>query len=220
MYVCGSGISQLSASHGFRLKCSSRRTSESKSSSSMRSDCASTPTRGSRFVGLLSMIMTSVLGSGLRAQPGRRRRNTKLRVIILSVTWPCGPNIGMKIDHGGTEITEKTLQKPRLRVLCVSVVNDFGRSAVRSPQRRNGAEGPLSSADVSPPLRIAHFAQDCRPLRPSCRKHVRRHSAPCLICQQGESDGFLGLGGQSELVTGAHTHLQRRELFTNHPHEG
>src|SRR5580658_1864714 len=33
-------------------------------SSSMRSEYASIPTRGSRFVGLLSMIMTSVLGSG------------------------------------------------------------------------------------------------------------------------------------------------------------
>src|SRR5438552_7548698 len=30
----------------------------------MRSDCASVPTRGSRFVGLDSMIMTRVLGSG------------------------------------------------------------------------------------------------------------------------------------------------------------
>src|SRR5271163_4170811 len=30
----------------------------------MRSDCPSVPTRGSRFVGLLSMIITSVLGSG------------------------------------------------------------------------------------------------------------------------------------------------------------
>ena len=37
----------------------------------MRSDCASTPTRGSRLVGLLSMIITSVLGSGLREQPAR-----------------------------------------------------------------------------------------------------------------------------------------------------
>ena len=34
----------------------------------MRSDWASSPTRGSRFVGLDSMITTSVLGSGLREQ--------------------------------------------------------------------------------------------------------------------------------------------------------
>src|SRR5450631_4411547 len=34
----------------------------------MRSDCASSPTRGSRFVGLLSMITTRVLGSSLLEQ--------------------------------------------------------------------------------------------------------------------------------------------------------
>src|SRR6478672_2541060 len=36
--------------------------------SSMRSDWASRPTRGSRLVGLLSMIMTRVFGSGLLEQ--------------------------------------------------------------------------------------------------------------------------------------------------------
>ena len=41
----------------------------------MRSDWASKPTRGSRFVGLLSMIITSVLGSGrLRAQDKEKSR--------------------------------------------------------------------------------------------------------------------------------------------------
>src|SRR5256885_17075467 len=34
----------------------------------MRSDCASSPTRGSRFVGLLSIIMTKVSGSALPEQ--------------------------------------------------------------------------------------------------------------------------------------------------------
>jgi hypothetical protein len=34
----------------------------------------------------------------------------------------------MKIDHGGTEITEKTREKLKLRALRVSVVNDFPRS--------------------------------------------------------------------------------------------
>src|ERR1035437_9817585 len=43
----------------------------------------------------------------------------------MSVTWACGAPIEMKIDHGGTEITEKTLKKLKLRV---SVVNDFRRS--------------------------------------------------------------------------------------------
>src|SRR5205814_10394124 len=49
----------------------------SKISESMRSDCASMPTRGSRFTGLLSMIMTSVLGSGLRAQEVSKSPTTK-----------------------------------------------------------------------------------------------------------------------------------------------
>ena len=39
----------------------------------MRSDWASIPTRGSRFVGLDSMIMTSVLGSGLVEQETRAK---------------------------------------------------------------------------------------------------------------------------------------------------
>src|SRR5579871_3444728 len=50
------------------LKCSSRWTRGSKSSSSIRSDCASVPIRGSRFVGLLSMIITTVFASGRLAQ--------------------------------------------------------------------------------------------------------------------------------------------------------
>jgi hypothetical protein len=53
--------------------------------------------------------------------------------VILSVTWACGPPIEMKINHGGTEITEKTLKKLKLRALRVGacpersrrVVNDF-----------------------------------------------------------------------------------------------
>src|ERR1035437_5395210 len=44
--------------------------------------------------------------------------------VLMSVTWACGAPIEMKIDHGGTEITEKTLKKLKLRV---SVVNDFRR---------------------------------------------------------------------------------------------
>src|SRR5579859_827217 len=54
---------------GCKLKCSSRRKSASKISMSMRSDCASMPARGSRFVGLLSMIITKAPGSGRRAHP-------------------------------------------------------------------------------------------------------------------------------------------------------
>src|ERR1035437_7600411 len=52
-----------------------------------------------------------------------------ISLVILSVIWACGAPIEMKIDHGGTEITEKTLKKLKLRALRVSVVNDFRRSA-------------------------------------------------------------------------------------------
>src|SRR6266704_1533415 len=57
------------------LKWSSRCTSGSKISSSMRSDCASVPTRGSRFVGLLSIIITSVLGSACLPQEMQESNN-------------------------------------------------------------------------------------------------------------------------------------------------
>src|SRR5580698_9527921 len=53
----------------------------------MRSDCASIPTRGSRFVGLLSIIITNVFGSGACEQEssGRDRPPTSIpKIVILS----------------------------------------------------------------------------------------------------------------------------------------
>ena len=53
----------------------------------MRSEYASIPTRGSRFVGLLSMIMTSVLGSAGWEQESNGNTaapNIKKKVVILS----------------------------------------------------------------------------------------------------------------------------------------
>src|ERR1022692_4567875 len=58
-----------------------------------------------------------------------------ISLVILSVIWACGAPIEMKIDHGGTEITEKTLKKLKLRALRVSVVNDFRRCGAQRPQR-------------------------------------------------------------------------------------
>src|SRR5882724_7543 len=75
MYVRGSGISHRSARPGATLKWVSRVSRSSKMRSSMRSDCASRPTRGSRLVGLLSMIITRVLGLGLLAQERVRARH-------------------------------------------------------------------------------------------------------------------------------------------------
>src|SRR5262249_17384090 len=46
-----------------------------KSSSSIRSDCASIPTLGSRSVGLFSIIITSKSASGLREQDANARQS-------------------------------------------------------------------------------------------------------------------------------------------------
>src|ERR1035437_8656624 len=59
-----------------------------------------------------------------------------ISLVILSVIWACGAPIEMKIDHGGTEITEKTLKKLKLRALRVSVVNAFRRRAVVARRSR------------------------------------------------------------------------------------
>src|SRR5215831_20866772 len=59
------------------LKCSSLRTNESNRSSSIRSDCASVPTRGSKFAGLNSMAITSVSGAGRLEQDSIVAHNTK-----------------------------------------------------------------------------------------------------------------------------------------------
>src|SRR5271165_5128278 len=45
----------------------------------MRSDCASRPTRGSKFVGLFSMTITNVLGSGLAEQPSAGMKTERTR---------------------------------------------------------------------------------------------------------------------------------------------
>jgi len=49
----------------------------------MHSDQASIPTRGSRFAGLDSMIMTSVLGSAFEEQERREKAATSLSRIAV-----------------------------------------------------------------------------------------------------------------------------------------
>src|SRR5664279_1596794 len=73
--------------------------------------------------------------------PDGRRGQVILRHFP-SVTWACGPPIGTKIHHGGTEITEKTREKLKARVLRVSVVNDFRRSGAK----RETKADPLTTA--------------------------------------------------------------------------
>src|SRR5581483_670515 len=75
-------MSQLSASAGFTLRCSSRSSRSSNSSESMRSDCASMPMRGSRLVGLLSIIITRVPRSGLPPQEKKAAQS-----VITKAMW-------------------------------------------------------------------------------------------------------------------------------------
>src|SRR5271167_4168199 len=48
----------------------------------------------------------------------------------------------MKINHRGTEITEKTLQRPKLRVLCISGANGFRRSGAGASFACAESKGP------------------------------------------------------------------------------
>src|SRR5437879_1709264 len=84
-------MSQLSATEGFRLKCSSLRTRESKINSPISWDWASLATRGSRLGGLFSMITTMVLGSGRLPQDRQSRIGTTTK------------NQNPPRRHGGTE---------------------------------------------------------------------------------------------------------------------
>src|ERR1700722_1159727 len=68
---------------------------------SMRSDWPSRPTRGSRFVGLDSMAMTSVRGLGLAAQENkgvRRARIAKARSLGRVFGAVLGKNVGAFMD--------------------------------------------------------------------------------------------------------------------------
>src|SRR5215467_13593003 len=92
MYVVGSGTSQRSAKPGATFKSFPRESRSSKIRLSMRSDCASIPTRGSRFVGLDSIIMTSVFGSGLDEQERTgKTRKPKMTPTANRRTTDCGP---------------------------------------------------------------------------------------------------------------------------------
>src|SRR5215469_14022767 len=96
-------MSQLSATQGCMLKCSSRCTRESKISWSILSDCASVPTRGSRFDGLNSMTITSVFDAGRLEHeilPAHKKKNKNHR------------------GHGGTRRTSASKEKHLCVPLC------------------------------------------------------------------------------------------------------
>src|ERR1022692_1355480 len=44
--------------------------------------------------------------------------------------------------------------------------------------------------------------------------------APSLVRKHRESDSFLRLRRESKVVAGAHSHFQRCQFFSNHPHQG
>src|SRR5581483_6154709 len=90
-YVSALGMSQLSARPGCTLKCSSRVSRSSKRRPSMRSEYASIPTRGSRFVGLLSMIMTTSSRAGFCEHD---RFVPAIKAQIISRTTRCELRIG------------------------------------------------------------------------------------------------------------------------------
>src|SRR2546423_1895942 len=95
-------MSQLWATEGFRLKCSSLRTRESKINSPISWDCASLATRGSRLGGLFSMITTMVLGSGRLPQDRQSRRSTSENPLTTEGTEEHGGN---HLPHGATSET-------------------------------------------------------------------------------------------------------------------
>src|ERR1035438_7573153 len=97
----------------------------------MRSDCPSIPTRGSRLVGLLSIIITSVLGSGACEQERRGSsnpptKNKKLVILTLS-------------EERGKDVLLGCARAAALRI------RDFSqnRGPFRSRSRRNIAWTPM-----------------------------------------------------------------------------
>src|SRR5690242_14796766 len=97
----------------------------------MRSDCASRPTRGSRLVGLLSMIMTTVAASGLLEHPVK----AKTRPTISSATNRVGTAApGRAVAaKGGMVFTGH---------LCIRDLSQDDRP-LRSSGRRNVRRQPL-----------------------------------------------------------------------------
>src|SRR5436309_14437067 len=103
----------------------------------MRSEYASSPTRGSRFVGLLSMIITSALGSGLPLQERRGRnekRTERVRAVLMHArTHPS------KTAKGGAP-THSTRTHAAIAVLGSGPAARCSRIRNRSEERRVGKE--------------------------------------------------------------------------------
>src|SRR5580698_2483820 len=77
----------------------------------MRSEYASSPTRGSRLVGLLSMIMTSVFGSGFEEQEVSAKQAARINM-----------------NHAGTAVLTCAFAAPRRTWLHIGNLPENGRS--------------------------------------------------------------------------------------------
>src|SRR6185437_11649925 len=175
------------------LKFSSLWTRESNSSWSILSDCASVPTLGSRFVGLLSMIMTSVLGSGRLAQPIRAMRMTDIknnhrehRGALRVFFW--NPEPASFAGEGALSSA-----KCRQEYLVLFVTIGISRGA-----RDFKKKAPLTPRLMC--LYIGNFSQHHSLLRTSSRGHIPRLTMPRLASQQREGNGFFGLAGDAVIV--------------------
>src|ERR1039457_6790944 len=109
----------------------------------MRSDCASIPTRGSRLVGLLSIIITSVLGSGACEQERRGSTTpavTSNRIVI--VTDVCRERAQ---SRSFASLRRTILSCADLSCAAASRIRDLSqdRRPLRSRSRRHIAWPPM-----------------------------------------------------------------------------
>jgi Flp pilus assembly protein TadD/mono/diheme cytochrome c family protein len=78
-------------------------------------------------------------------------------IVITGLPWDYGRTVGMKILHGGTGIT---VEKPKLRALRVSVVNDFRWSTVQTtPTAINPGHPVTFDRDIAPI--VFHYCASC-----------------------------------------------------------
>src|ERR1700675_897221 len=184
MWGSGSGTSQRSASAGVTFRCSSRSRRSSNISASMRSDHASIPTLGSRLVGLLSIIMTSVLGSGAWEQ--ERRGSTH-----------------------APRINKKTLVRKRIvtlkRVVVLSEAKDvlFARTCAASCIR--------NLSEDRPPLRSRSRRYMARPPMPRfMREQGKGH---CLLRFRRKAEFIREMDADSHGRDLIAQHAHQRRIF-------
>src|SRR6185312_7463929 len=193
------------------LKFSSLWTRESNSSWSILSDCASVPTLGSRFVGLLSMIMTSVLGSGRLAQPIRAMRMTDIKNNHRERRG--APRVFFWNSEPASFAGEGALSSAKCRQEYLVLFVTIGIS--------RGGRDLKKKAPLIPRLMclyIGNFSQHHSFLRTRGRGHISGLAMPRLVCQQCKGNGFFGLAGDTVIVRVAELQPQLGGFFHQHVH--